>query len=267
VKRGNIFKLVALAAGVLVLTAAAQALGEDVKITVVYDNNPYDRRLETAWGFACLVEGFEKVILFDTGGDGDTLLANMAALGYTPGDVDVVVLSHAHGDHVGGLPQVLEENPAVTVYAPSSFAAGLKNEAKRAGATLVEVEGSCDICPGVGSTGEMGTSIVEQALVAKTPLGLVVITGCAHPGIVSVVGRARSLYGEKVCVVLGGFHLGAADDAELKDVVAAFREMDVRYAGPCHCSGDRARQIFADEFRERYLPVGVGTVVEVSALG
>ncbi len=264
-KREMIFKGVAFAAGALALTAAP-GLGEDVKITVVYDNNPYDQRLEPAWGFACIVEGFEKVILFDTGGDGDLLLANMAALGYAPGDVDVVVLSHVHGDHVGGLPRVLEENPTVTVYAPSSFPARVKNEAKRAGATLVEVKGSCDICPGVGSTGEMGTSVVEQALVAKTPRGLVVITGCAHPGIVSVVERARALYGEEVFVVLGGFHLGGADDAELKDIAAAFRRMGVRYAGPCHCSGDRARQIFADEFGERYLSVGAGTIVEVSRL-
>jgi 7,8-dihydropterin-6-yl-methyl-4-(beta-D-ribofuranosyl)aminobenzene 5'-phosphate synthase len=256
-----------LVAGICGLTATgAPGLGEDVKITVVYDNNPYDRRLEPAWGFACIVEGFEKVILFDTGGDGDVLLANMAALGYAPGDVDVVVLSHVHGDHVGGLPRVLEENPAVTVYAPSSFPARLKNGVERAGAALVEVEGRCDVCPGVGSTGEMGTSVVEQALAAKTPRGLAVITGCAHPGIVSVVERARALYGEKVCVVLGGFHLGGADDAELKEIAASFRRLGVRYVGPCHCSGDRAREIFAEEFRERYLPVGVGTVVEVSGL-
>jgi 7,8-dihydropterin-6-yl-methyl-4-(beta-D-ribofuranosyl)aminobenzene 5'-phosphate synthase len=263
VKTRSVRNVFAFAAAATVAAGtAAFALGEDVKITVVYDNNEHDPRLETGWGFACVVEGFEKRILFDTGGDGDVLLANMKTLGLDAQDLDAVFLSHIHGDHVGGLPRVLEANPAVTVYTPASFPVGFKEEVKGTGAAVVEVTAAWDICPGVGSTGEMGTSIVEQALVARTPRGLVVITGCAHPGIVEVVARARDLYGDDVHLVMGGFHLRAAADAELRDVAASFREMGVRYAGPCHCSGDRAREIFAEELSERYLKVGVGTEVE-----
>lgn len=245
----------------------APAIGEDVKITVVYDNNEYDPRLETGWGFACIVDGFEKTVLFDTGGDGDVLLANMAVLGRSPKEVDAVVLSHIHGDHVGGLERVLKENAAVTVYVPASFPARFKEGVKGYGAAVVEVEGGCDVCAGLRSTGEMGTGIVEQALVAETPRGLVVITGCAHPGIVNVVERARELYADGgVHFVMGGFHLGGAGDAELKDVAAAFREMGVRYVGACHCSGERARELFAAEFGEWWVEVGVGKIVEPSRL-
>jgi 7,8-dihydropterin-6-yl-methyl-4-(beta-D-ribofuranosyl)aminobenzene 5'-phosphate synthase len=212
------------------------------------------------------VEGFEKTVLFDTGGEGDVLLANMDALGFAPGDVDVVVLSHIHGDHVGGLERFLEKNAAVTVYVPASFPASFKEEVGSYGAEVVEVGAACDVCPGVHSTGEVGTSIVEQALVAETPQGMVLITGCAHPGIVGVVGRARELYGDDVHLVMGGFHLRDAGDAELKEVAAAFREMGVRYVGACHCSGERAREVFADEFGERWVEVGVGKIVEPSRL-
>jgi 7,8-dihydropterin-6-yl-methyl-4-(beta-D-ribofuranosyl)aminobenzene 5'-phosphate synthase len=255
-----------VAAAFAVSATTAPAVGEDVKITVVYDNNEYDRRLETGWGFACTVEGFEKTVLFDTGGDGDVLLANMAILGLTPEEVDVVVLSHIHGDHVGGLGRILEENAAVTVYVPASFPTRFKEEVKKYCAAVVEVKDGCDICPGVRSTGEMGTSIVEQALVAETPRGFVVITGCAHPGIVNVVGRARELYGDGVQLLMGGFHLRGARDAELENIAAVLREMGVRYVGPCHCSGERARELFAEEFGELCVEVGVGKIVEPSRL-
>jgi 7,8-dihydropterin-6-yl-methyl-4-(beta-D-ribofuranosyl)aminobenzene 5'-phosphate synthase len=258
--------LTVVAVALAVRATTAPAVGEDVKITVVYDNNEYDPRLETAWGFACIVDGFEETVLFDTGGDGDVLLANMVTLGRSPEEVDAVVLSHIHGDHVGGLERVLEKNAAVTVYVPASFPAGFKEEAESRGAAVVEVKGSCDICPGVRSTGEMGTAVVEQALVAETPRGLVVVTGCAHPGIVDVVERARELCGDPVHLAIGGFHLRGVADAELKDIAAAFRGMGVRYVGGCHCSGERARELFGEEFGERWVEVGVGKIVEPSRL-
>jgi 7,8-dihydropterin-6-yl-methyl-4-(beta-D-ribofuranosyl)aminobenzene 5'-phosphate synthase len=59
----------------------------------------------------------DRSILFDTGGDGRMLLANMAALGFNPEELDAVVLSHAHSDHTGGLADLLGANPDVTVYA------------------------------------------------------------------------------------------------------------------------------------------------------
>ncbi|MGD8717624.1 MAG: MBL fold metallo-hydrolase [Candidatus Zixiibacteriota bacterium] len=256
---GIIKRVIILSAAAAV--AAAPALGGDLKITVVYDNNECDERLETAWGFACVVEGFEKRILFDTGGDGDVLLANMRALGYDAGDLDAIFLSHDHYDHVGGLARVLEANADLTVFMPASFPADFKEDVKGTGAAVVEVTAGRSICPGVYSTGEMGTSIVEQALVARTPRGLVVITGCAHPGIVDVVARVREASGDDVHLVMGGFHLRDAADAALRSVAASFREMGVRHIGPCHCSGDRAREVFAREFGARYVEVGAGTML------
>ena len=93
----------------------------DLTVTVVYDNNPYKEGLETAWGFSCLITGSEKTILFDTGGDGSSLLGNMEKLAIEPDSIDTVVLSHIHGDHTGGLHSFLEKNHEITVYLPKSF--------------------------------------------------------------------------------------------------------------------------------------------------
>ena len=89
---------------------------DSITITVVYDNETLVNDLVPSWGFSCLVQGLEKTILFDTGGDGEILLANMEQLGLDPQTVQVIVLSHLHGDHTGGLTDFLRVNPRVTVY-------------------------------------------------------------------------------------------------------------------------------------------------------
>ena len=105
-------------------------------MTIVYDNNRFDPRLKTAWGFSCVVRGLEKTILFDTGGDGHTLLGNMRQLGVEPAEVDIVVLSHIHGDHTGGLERFLEKNPRVVVYLPDSFPGSFKKAVISLGARV-----------------------------------------------------------------------------------------------------------------------------------
>jgi len=239
---------------------------KDISITVSYDNNPYRERLTTAWGFSCVIRGTEKTILFDTGGDGSILLTNMEELGINPKEIDLVVLSHIHGDHVGGLPSFLEKNPEVVVYLPKSFPKGFKNGVKEYGAKTIEVHEPLKICEGVYSTGELGIWIKEQSLVIYTEKGLVVITGCAHPGIVKIVDKAKDLVKGDVLLVMGGFHLGGESKGEIENIVSSFRKLGVSYVGPCHCSGDAARQLFKEEYGENFINVGVGRVITMNDL-
>ena len=249
-----------------------------VTFTIVYDNNApaeaqgYDPALQTAWGFACLVETGEATILFDTGGDGSTLLGNMATMGLDPRAIDVVVLSHAHGDHTGGLAGLLDTGARPTVYVPAAFPASFK-DGVRARTGLVEVTGPMEILPrmsfirSVYTTGEVGSGIVEQALVVETGEGLVVVTGCAHPGVVEMVRRAKESVGGEVYLVMGGFHLGSASRRQVEGIIADFRALGVQRVAPCHCTGDAARRMFADAFGENYSPAGVGWTVIVGAQG
>ena len=237
---------------------------KDISITVVYDNNPYKEGLETAWGFSCLIKGTEKTILFDTGGDGSILLANMKELNIDPKEIDIVVLSHIHGDHVGGLDNFLEKNPEVVVYLPASFPESFIDDVKEYGTDVVEVQEFLKICEGVYSTGELGTGIIEQSLIIKTEQGLIVITGCAHPGIVEIVKKAKELVEDDVLFVTGGFHL--IKTSNKGRIVSGIRELDVLYVGPCHCSGDNARELFEKEYGENYVNVGVGRVITMDAL-
>lgn len=231
-------------------------------LITVYDNYKHEQGLETGWGFGCLVRA-DKNVLFDTGADSETLLGNMEKLGIDPGEVDIVVLSHEHFDHIGGLSGFLEENPDVEVYALKSFPDSVKRKIRDSGAECVEVGSATEITGAISTTGELGTSIREQSLMVETPKGLVVLTGCAHPGVVSIVERVKELSDRDIHLVMGGFHLGGASDDQLRSIISRFKELGVERAAPCHCSGERARELFAEEYGEDYIANGVGRVIEL----
>lgn len=238
-------------------------VAKDLDITILYDNNSYNKELETRWGFSCLVEGLEKTIIFDVGGEGDVLFKNMSQLKVTPTMVDIVVLSHVHYDHIGGLSDFLEKNSNVTVYMPKSLPRSVKDKVKKSGAGLVEVSGQTKICKDVYSTGELGIFIKEESLVIKTAKGLVIITGCAHPGVVNIVKKAKELLNTNVYLVLGGFHLCWMNAGQIKKIVRGIRKEGVEKTAPCHCSGDNARELFKQEYGKDFISVGVGKKIKV----
>lgn len=230
-----------------------------MKIAVVYDNKSLRRELSPAWGFSCLVG---DDLLFDTGGDGPRLLSNMGQMGLDVGRIKSVVLSHAHGDHTGGLGALLAVNKDITVYLPRSSSSRFKEQVK-ARTRVVEVHEPMGIVEGIYTTGEMGRGLVEQALVLATGQGPVVITGCAHPGIVRIVRKAKEVASGEVYLVLGGFHLSVASTKAVKDVIADFRRLEVQKVAPCHCTGNRAIEMFAAEYGEDFIEAGVGMVLDI----
>lgn len=233
-------------------------------ITILYDNHRFDPRLKTAWGFSCLVRGLEKTILFDTGGDGSTLLGNMTQLGIEPAEVDIVVLSHIHGDHTGGFERFLEKNTRVVVYLPDSFPSNVKQAVASLGPRVEAVPGPGELFSGVYTTGELGNGIREQALAFKTATGLVVVTGCAHPGIVKMVRKAKEISGEEtVCLVIGGFHMGGEPPSRIESIAEELRSLSVQKVAPCHCSGDETRRLFREKFREDYVECGAGKSIRL----
>jgi 7,8-dihydropterin-6-yl-methyl-4-(beta-D-ribofuranosyl)aminobenzene 5'-phosphate synthase len=235
-----------------------------ISVVVVFDDDSHRRDLKVSWGFSCVVRGAEKAILFDTGDDGAILMGNMAKLKIDPETIDVVVLSHAHGDHTGGLKRFLAANSGVAVYLPKSFPEAIKATVRRYGAEPVEVGDPVRICAGVWSTGETGTDIVEQALVAHTDKGSIVITGCAHPGIVKIVEKARKLTGNRgVLLAMGGFHLRGENERTLRKIIASFRRLGVSKVCPCHCSGNRARELFRERYGSDYIISVAGTSVRL----
>jgi len=127
-------------------------------------------------------------------------------------------------------------------------------------ADVVEVTPGQSITTRIFTTGEVRGLVNEQALVINTGHGLVVVTGCAHPGIVGIVSRAKELFEEEVYMVLGGFHLGGRPTAELESIVADIRRLGVQKASPTHCTGDEAIALFRAEYKGDFIQAGAGKV-------
>ncbi len=245
--------------------APVPALNE-LTIKVVHDNYPCVDSLRTAWGFSAVVAGPRKTILFDTGSNGALLLQNMAILQVSPAGIHTVILSHVHADHTGGLIDLLKVNARVEVYLPRSFPARAKDVVRGYGATVVEVATSREICPNVYTTGALGRFIREQVLILRTQRGLIVLTGCAHPGIVRIVDEVHRLHPENILLVMGGFHLEWATKGKVDKIIAAFRERGVRYVAPTHCSGERARHLFQQQYGAGCIDAGVGKTISLADL-
>jgi 7,8-dihydropterin-6-yl-methyl-4-(beta-D-ribofuranosyl)aminobenzene 5'-phosphate synthase len=226
---------------------------EDLEITVIYDNRTYQEGLETAWGFACLIRGSDKTILFDTGGDGEILMSNMEKVGIDPASIDQVFLSHEHWDHTGGLRSFLDKKPSPKVYILSAFPNNIKSSIEKAGGTYIEADQPLYLCSGIKSTGAMGRIIKEHSLILETSRGLVVITGCAHPGIVKIVEKTKEISEGEILLVMGGFHLLDKTETQLEGIISEFRELNVRFAAPCHCSGDEAIAAFRENYGDYLL--------------
>ncbi len=227
----------------------------DLKLTILTDNNPFDSRLNTQWGFAALVEYQGRTLLFDTGASGSVLLDNMKQLGADPRSVEAVVISHAHDDHTGGLQALLDAGSRPTVYAPPL--AGLP-KAVVAQAKLVEVTDALEIFPGVHTTGMV---VDEQALVVETRDGTVVITGCAHPGVAKMVRQAQEVVPGKIALLAGGFHLLETGQEKLPPIIAELRQLGVEKVLASHCTGDSAIALFRTEYGENYVEGGAGRTI------
>ena len=238
---------------------------DSITLNVVYDNDSHDKRLKTDWGFSCLIEDGENTILFDTGGNHNILLDNMKRLGINIADINVVFVSHIHADHTGGLAGFLKKNSGVTVYLPLSFPESFKGEARDTGAKVVTVNAATEILPGIYSTGELGIAIKEQTLIVDTDKGLVIVTGCSHPGIVTIIERARELVPDKdIYLVIGGWHLDDASEDELDLIYNHFRKNKVIKVAPCHCSGEMARRFFQHHYKDDFISCGTGFCIDVS---
>ena len=272
-----------------------------LRITTLSENTAGMPGVVAEWGLSILVETDDLKVLLDTGLS-ISVSHNAPRLGVDLAAVDKIVLSHGHYDHSGGLREVLAQTGKVEVIAhPDIFAAKFarygeqaryvgipfSREAMEALASLTLSRGPVWITEEIVTTGEipMATEYEEidppllikegeelapdpllddRALIIKTDDGLVVITGCAHRGIINTLNHARELTGvDVVHTVVGGTHLILASEERVLLTAAALREFGVRRLGVSHCTGMPAAMMLAREFGDIFFFNNTGTRITV----
>jgi 7,8-dihydropterin-6-yl-methyl-4-(beta-D-ribofuranosyl)aminobenzene 5'-phosphate synthase len=272
------------------------------RITVLYDAFGRDASMTIDWGFSALIEIDGKRILFDTGNNADILARNVRAKGADLSRLDFVVMSHRHGDHMGGLNFLLEVNSDVTIYAPKEnfgvFGASLPGTFYRANESLPPdmryfdgdppetlrfgtpwVQGefnwiseTTEVAPGyhlILLKGPWGVDldVMEISLAIDTPRGIVLVVGCSHPTIEKIIEAAKTAIDKPIHLVIGGLHLLPAKYEDTRRIATTLRDKwQVEWIAPDHCTGEPAFEILKKTFVDRYLYAGVGTTVELGSL-
>ena len=237
-----------------------------MKIKVIFDKSALADNLRVGWGVSFLIN---DKILFDTGEKGEWLIENLNSLKVDINKIEAIVISHDHWDHWGGLWDLLKERKGIKVYICSGFSREFKDKVKEAKGNLVEAQRITEIAQDIYITGEIsgayhGKYMPEQAVVLRSVNGLTLITGCAHPGVLKILEKVKAKFTtEPVYFVFGGFHLKESDRRAVEIVAESFKKLGVIKAGPTHCSGEVAQEIFEKYYKEDFIPIKVGQEIEV----
>lgn len=238
--------------------SAINGIDFPVNIKVVYDNYVKVGGLKSDWGYSIVIEGLDKVILFDTGADPDIFESNFIKMGIKPEKIDFLILSHEHDDHTAGIPAFVKLHKDIPVIIPCSFSESFKKKLVEFGLEPLLVKEPVKLCTNLYSSGEFSGPIPEQALILNTKQGLVVMTGCSHPGIVEMLKEIKSTFNKDIYMVFGGFHLLEKSDNEMNKIIDDMKALGVVKCGATHCTGVKQTQLIKEAFGSNFFELGVG---------
>jgi 7,8-dihydropterin-6-yl-methyl-4-(beta-D-ribofuranosyl)aminobenzene 5'-phosphate synthase len=281
----------------LAVTLWTDGVAQSTRITILFDAFGARSDLKKDWGYAALVEHQGQRILFDTGNDSELLRHNAEVLGVDLRNLDLVVVSHRHGDHTDGLRYLLSINPDVPVLAandeyfggptPRSFfdnsvdslpahmryfdghvPPALPHGTPWKQVNVQRVPSELEIAPGIKVVGNISrgggfTETPELALVLQSPQGQIVLVGCSHPGIENILASIQAQT-RPVRLLIGGLHWLTLPQAEVERLSHALRtRWNVQSVAPGHCSGEFAFSILSSVYGNRYVYAGLGTTIEL----
>ena len=271
------------------------------RIVNLYDAFGEERKgVQLDWGFAAFIEYRGQTILFDGGNSPEILSQNALALGIDLTRVDIAILSHRHPDHASGLDYLIRVNPRIKLFLPNDTALGgpepfglravpddvmqslpVKQRYFREPTTTIDydpgdrfwgantefVVSSREIAPGVNLIVTMNQqfNIHELSLALKTDDGTVLVTGCSHSGLPTILRETIQQIDESVDLVVGGYHLAWRPIEQISELARSLKtEFQVTRVAPAHCSGHTAFKVFQDVFSEEFLFFGLGSEIELA---
>jgi len=214
---------------------------------ILFDNYKVCDTCHSLWGFSAYFEEYK--LLFDTGSNGRVLLKNMQELGVDVNEIKYIFITHSHWDHIGGLDSIIEINPDVTLFVPASLSKHLIKDLKGLVKELIVCgKKPMHLFENLYTTGLLGSETPEQSLIFDSSTTML-LTGCGHFGIENITKVAKEVIKKDIQCVMGGFHLLRSNDEKISDTIKSLKAIGVRCAKPTHCSGDRAIELFNENFK------------------
>jgi 7,8-dihydropterin-6-yl-methyl-4-(beta-D-ribofuranosyl)aminobenzene 5'-phosphate synthase len=211
-------------------------------ITTLIENTTLSREYKKKHGLCLHIKTKEHSILFDLGPD-DTFIENAIKLNISISNVDIVVISHGHKDHGGGLEEFLNHNTKAKIYINENafdsyytsimkygkYYVGLNNNLRHNNRIILtkdnySIDSDMYLLSDVKANNliprsnesllkKEGTKYIkdnfihEQNLILKEEDKYILIAGCSHRGITNIIEKAEKVIGKNLDIVIGGFHL------------------------------------------------------------
>jgi len=242
---------------------AESGISVPVTIEVIYDNYVSLKGTTADWGYSVVIEGLDKEVLFDTGTKPGLFESNLMKIGIDPEKIDIIVLSHEHGDHTGGIPSFVKMKTHIPLIVPHSFTESFMSQMSGLGLKPVLVDEPSLICNNLFTSGEFDYQIAEHSLLLDTRKGLVVMTGCAHPGIIEILKVIKEDFNKNIYMIFGGFHLMEKSQNEIDNIISDMKSLGVVKCGATHCTGDKQIEMFRKSFGDDYFELGVGNTIVI----
>ncbi len=280
----------------LLATSAALPLFAQGRVTILNDAFGKRADLEQDWGYSALIEFQGKRILFDTGDNIAVFRKNVETLHIDLTHLDMVIITHSHGDHTAGLRYVLSKNPGVKLYVPDDpyftgsvlppafltadarpelppemryFRGGPRPEPRGwaywTDTNLTVVSDPTTIAPGMHLVSLVSEKpafkgLREISLVLDTPNGPVIFVGCSHPGIERILAAATSKApGVPVSMLIGGLHLLQDTPEQVEATLDTLQNTyHVKTMGIGHCSGELTFLRVHQRWADRSIYAGLG---------
>jgi 7,8-dihydropterin-6-yl-methyl-4-(beta-D-ribofuranosyl)aminobenzene 5'-phosphate synthase len=254
-------KLFIVFLSVIFLTGVKNSFCEGNRFIIVYNNMESKEELESDWGYAAWVELDGQVYLFDSGAKGNVLISNLKKLNLDPTRINQVIISHLHGDHLGGLPAISQKlKPNTNVYLPEKIDSDLIEQMKNLDFLVQEDFNKIGNKIWITKVFENSSNgIKEHALVIEKGDKYIIITGCAHPGIKEMCKEILAHFqGKTPELVTGGFHLISTEESEVSEISKSLKCLGIEKISPSHCTGEKAIEIFSKDWGNNYIQLFLG---------
>lgn len=255
-----------------------------MKISILIEDTA-GKGFEAEHGLSVYFEKDEKKYLFDLG-QSSMFLRNAKKLNINLNKLDFLIFSHGHYDHTGGLPYLpINKNLRIIAHPDCLFPKYYKKKyigfPKNLNNLLIELkEKPVKLGKNVHFLGQiigqrkssLGEYIKEgirhkdfllddSAITITEGDKLIIITGCAHSGIVNIVEYAKELFKAKEIIIIGGFHMLNHSDEEIEKTIERLKKLNVMTIFPGHCTGKEAIEKMLNHFNGEKLYSG--KVIEV----